>query len=193
MGKAKHALLWVEEGYLIFASEGIDGIQVERLARSIGFNKSGFYHYFGDLEGYHQELIALHEKKLQHFLLDVKGTASLDPDYLELLIRHSLMVMFQVQLLRYKNNRTFYKAGELADEKITLAIRKLWIDYMGVTEQSDLAMRYYYIVRDMFYTRISFRNFTYDFLHGLIRDARELMREIIASLVHTEIHEPPSS
>jgi AcrR family transcriptional regulator len=133
MGKAKHALLWVEEGYLIFASEGIDGIQVERLARSIGFNKSGFYHYFGDLEGYHQELIALHEKKLQHFLLDVKETASLDPDYLELLIRHSLMIMFQVQLLRYKNNRTFYKAGELADEKITLAVRKLWINYMGVT------------------------------------------------------------
>jgi AcrR family transcriptional regulator len=61
MEKVKNSLLWTEEGYNIFAKEGLDAIQVERLARILHLNKSGFYHYFGDLEGYCVELIKMHE------------------------------------------------------------------------------------------------------------------------------------
>jgi hypothetical protein len=37
---------WLDVGYKIFAHEGPEGIQVERLARILGVNKSGFYHFF---------------------------------------------------------------------------------------------------------------------------------------------------
>ena len=52
MEKHKNSSVWTEEGYRLFAKEGLDGIQVERLARILSLNKSGFYHYFGDLEGF---------------------------------------------------------------------------------------------------------------------------------------------
>mgnify|MGYP006182290595 CR=1 FL=1 len=34
---------WIEEGYSIFSSEGPASIQVERVARNLKKNKSGFY------------------------------------------------------------------------------------------------------------------------------------------------------
>jgi AcrR family transcriptional regulator len=52
MEKAKNSSAWTEVGYALFAEEGLDGIQVERLARILKLNKSGFYHYFRDLDGY---------------------------------------------------------------------------------------------------------------------------------------------
>ena len=50
----------------------------------------------------------------------------------------------------------------------------IWI----VPVNSDLGIRYYAIVRDMSYTRITFQNLNYTFLHNLVADARTIMNEI---------------
>lgn len=67
MGKTNNASVWTEGGYKIFANEGTEGIQVERLARILNLNNSGFYHYFGDLKSFIDELLKLHEKKADFF------------------------------------------------------------------------------------------------------------------------------
>ena len=72
MEKAKTSLLWATAGYELFANEGLEGIQVERLARILQLNKSGFYHYFADLEGFCQELIQLHRRKIDLLLSEVR-------------------------------------------------------------------------------------------------------------------------
>jgi AcrR family transcriptional regulator len=43
---------WIKAGYKLLGTEGMDGIKVERLARILDLNKSGFYHYFGTMEFY---------------------------------------------------------------------------------------------------------------------------------------------
>jgi AcrR family transcriptional regulator len=50
---------WLSSGYELFAQEGPDGIQVERLARILNLNKSDFYHYFGEIENFLLELMIL--------------------------------------------------------------------------------------------------------------------------------------
>jgi AcrR family transcriptional regulator len=52
--------VWIENGYALFAQDGLDGIQVERLAKMVSLNKSGFYHYFGDRESFLEELMKHH-------------------------------------------------------------------------------------------------------------------------------------
>jgi AcrR family transcriptional regulator len=178
MLKEKHSLIWLEEGYTIFAKEGMDGIQIERLARSVSLNKSSFYHYFGDLEGFYEALILLHEKNVTHFLQDVREVPNFDPGYLQLLIKHKLMIMFQVQILRYKTNHPFHKAGESLDYKINMAVRKVWSDFMFLDEHPDLAMRYYYIVRDMLYIRMNFRDLDYISLRDFMMSARRLLIDL---------------
>ena len=178
MEKLRNLSLWTEEGYHLFAREGLEGLQIERLARILQLNKSGFYHYFGDLEGYCMELTKLHHQKVKIFLEDTRQLKTLDPDYLLLLIEHTTTVMFQVQLTRTKDRYSFYNTSELVDLKVNAAVEQLWNDFLGHRHSADLAIRYYYIVRDMFYTRVSFQNFTYAFLHDLVTDAKVLIDQI---------------
>ena len=177
MEKNKNSAVWIEEGYRLFAREGLDGIQVERLARILNLNKSGFYHYFGDLEGFCTELVSLHKKKVGNFLQGMAETKRLDPDYIYLLIEYSETVIFQVQLTRSQNN-SFHEASRWVDDKVDAAIRRIWSEFMEVPDDCGGGMRYYAIVRDMFYTRISFQNLNYTFLHNLVQEVKAIMNEI---------------
>lgn len=87
-------------------------------------------------------------------------------------------VMFQVQITRNKDQYSFYEASEEADRRLNLGVRHLWLDYLGSHTNSDLAMRYYDFVRDMFYTRVSFRNFNFQFLHNLVSEAKLIIDQV---------------
>jgi len=177
MERAKNLSLWTEEGYSLFASEGLDGIQVERLSRILQLNKSGFYHYFGDMEGYCAEIVKLHHQKVKQFTTQVGELKRLDPEYLLLLIEHTPTVMFQVQLTRNKCSYSFYEASELVDRNVNLAVHKIWCDFLGVSRGGDLGLRYYFIIRDMFYARISFQNLNYPYLYDLVMEAKQLVTQ----------------
>jgi AcrR family transcriptional regulator len=178
MEKHKNSAMWTEVGYGLFAHEGWQHIQVERLARILQLNKSGFYHYFGDLEGFSLELMNMHKARINVFLQEVRQIKNLDPDYLLLLSKHAATVMFHVQLTRHRGHTSFYEVSEKIDQWIDLGVRQLWLDFIGIHSNTGLAMRYYHIVRDMFYTRASFQNLNYTFLHNLIGDAKTVMNKI---------------
>jgi AcrR family transcriptional regulator len=177
MDKARNSNAWLEEGYKLFAAEGLEGIQIERLARILQLNKSGFYHYFGDIDGYYTELIALHQKKAHDFMHELRGISSIDPDYFELVVRHKVSVMFQMQILRTGDNHSFYMVAESIDRREGVILRELWSEYLGIQDNPELALRYFAMVRDMCYARISFRDFSVEVLRALINEARSVMRQ----------------
>jgi AcrR family transcriptional regulator len=178
MEKHKNSGVWTEVGYDLFAHEGWQGIHVERLARITQLNKSGFYHYFGDLDGFAMELINLHKRNINIFLQEIRETKNLDPDYFVLLVKHAATIMFQIHLTRDKGHHSFHEVSEKVDQWINLGVRQLWLDFMGTHINGDLAMRYYYIVRDMFYTRASFQNLNYQFLKITVTEAKAIMIKI---------------
>ncbi len=51
---------WLNLGYELFSEEGHEGLQVERLSRILGKNKSGFYHFFGNRETFLESLMKMH-------------------------------------------------------------------------------------------------------------------------------------
>jgi AcrR family transcriptional regulator len=178
MEKAKNSSIWTEAGYDLFAEEGLEGIQVERLARILHLNKSGFYHYFGDLEGYCDELIRLHERNAASYMDDLIRIRSIDPDYLNLLVKYKTGIMFHLKLIRSKDNQLFYKTAEKIDQEEESLLRDLWSDYLGIHDNPSLAVRYFSIVRDVLYTRLSFANLNYSFLHGLMGEAKAIMQQM---------------
>ena len=109
---------------------------------------------------------------------EVAAIKKLDPDFLYLLIKHREMVMFQVHLTRNPGNNSFYAVSKIVDQKVSHAVQQLWCDYLDIPASSDLSMRYYTIVRDMFSTRVTFQSLNYTFLHDLVEDARTIMQEI---------------
>jgi AcrR family transcriptional regulator len=179
MEKTRNSSLWTEVGYELFASEGLEGIQVERLARILNLNKSGFYHYFGNLEVFISELLSLHEKKAEVFFEDIRNVKNIDPDYLQMVVKHKVPIMCQIQFIRIKNNSAFAKVVETIDKKEDYLLREVWSDYIGFQDKPDLAIRYFNIVRDMLHARMSMQNINHDFLRNVMAEAKELMQQIV--------------
>jgi len=177
MNKANHASVWTEQGYSLFAEEGLDGIQIERLARILQINKSSFYHYFGDMEVYCAELLRLHEQKADIFYDEIRHIKTIDPEYFQKVVEHKVTIMFQVQLYHTKSKPAYYNLAEMIDEKEGPIIQHLWNEYLGFENNSDLAIRYFVIVRDMAYRRISLQNLTCEFLRNLFTEAKAVMSQ----------------
>jgi AcrR family transcriptional regulator len=178
MDKAQKISVWTEVGYTIFAEEGRDGIQVERLARILQLNKSGFYHYFGDLEIFFEELLKLHSAKADIFFAELQDIKTIDPEYLCLLVKYKISNMFHMQLIRSPQGSSFYNAAKKLDDREDDLLSDLWSDYLGLNERPDLAIRYFDVVRDMFYARLGLQNFNYPFLHNLMTEAKTVMQQI---------------
>jgi AcrR family transcriptional regulator len=177
MEKPKGSLLWVEAGYDVFALEGINGIQVERLARILQRNKSGFYHYFGDMETYSGDLLRLHQRRAKEYLLESRTIKSIDPDYLNIVVKYKVPILFQIQCYR-SANAAFCDIAEKIDQEEDTILRALWADYLGYADKPDLASRFFNIIRDMFYGRATNQNFDYQFLQTIVTEAKSLVQQI---------------
>lgn len=179
MTKFKASEKWIDAGYDLFAHDGLEHIQIERMARILGLNKSGFYHYYGTLEIFFEQLVIHHNTKIDLLITDIQDCQNIDPDILNTLIKHDVTLMAQVHFTRNKSNPLFHSVSENSNQKIDRAILPIWAQHIGLVHNYDLASRYCRFVRDMFYTRISFENFNYYFLHVLATEAREIVEEIL--------------
>jgi AcrR family transcriptional regulator len=172
---------WIETGYKLFAEEGPEGIQVERLARILNRNKSGFYHYFGDMESFSGELMKHHYKLFDQFLKDVESCTNVDPESVKVLIKHKVTVMAQMHLVRNKSNPMFYGSHQALDDNVSQAMQPIWAKHLNISNNPELVSQYFSMIRDMFYSRITWSNFTYDFLSGIAEEAKDIITRI-----HTE-------
>lgn len=159
---------WIDAGYDLFAREGYEGLQVERLARIVGLNKSGFYHFFGDMEGFCGELLALHRKIADNYEEELKEVKTIEPDYLNLLVRYKNPLIFQIHLTRSKSNKDFQRMAEFVHQMQDSILNPVWCAYLEVDQHSDLGMRYFDIVRDTFYARVTYKNFSYELLQSVL-------------------------
>ncbi len=177
---------WLEIGYNLFAKEGPEGIQIERLARILGLNKSGFYHYFGDLESYFKQILRWHYRAYSLFIEDVSKCQNVDPEYLLVGLQHKAAVMVQMQLVRHKETVPFCGAHKELDDKLGHVVLSIWADHIDIHNNPDLVIQYHAIIRDMFYSRISWENFTLDNIRIISNEAKDIVAQVqkeIESLV----------
>jgi len=178
MPKEKSSAKWIETGYNLFAHEGPEGIHIEKIARIVGLNKSSFYHFFGTMEIFYEQLMLHHNNTVDLALKDGKSAQSLDPDYLNKVVKHKVTFMVQVQLSRHRSTPLFSKAYLSANQKIEQSIILLWNKHLGIINNRDLSLLCLRFLRDTFYSRISFEDFNYNFLHDLAMEARKIIQEI---------------
>ncbi len=162
---------WIETGYSLFCEEGHEGIQIERLSRMTGLNKSGFYHYFGDFEGFFEALMEEHHSRMNQIALVLPTLTSYDPDFLNLIVANKVCFCFHIQLARNKRIRIFEETLLSANTKLDKTASELFAKELGLSEVA--AERYHEMVRDIFFTRAEHKILTYDFLHTLLQEVKE--------------------
>jgi AcrR family transcriptional regulator len=179
MGKTKTSEKWIQAGYELFAHEGPHGLQVERLARILGLNKSGFYHYFGDANTFIVELIDHHRDCIEQYVSEIHKLKDFDPGYLQLMIKYHTVVMVHMQLGKNRNNKLFSDVYADLNSTIALAISPLWANYVNMPDNPDLAIRYFEFVRGSFNAQVRFSDLKYEILHAIVHDAKLIVEEIV--------------
>lgn len=180
MSKKNSINIWIETGYELFAAEGLEGIQVERLARVTTLNKSGYYHYFGDRESFLEHLMKYHLIQAHAIANDLRLIKNFDPDFIEILLKHSLQVIAHMQLVRNRHDKLLNEVFKQANGFVDLALLPSWAEFIGTPNNHEFALKYFEQVRDMFYSRITFKTMNHDFLKSLIYEAKGLLGEGIS-------------
>ncbi len=163
---------WIETGYELFCEEGHEGIQIERLSRITGLNKSGFYHYFGGFDTYFKNLVKEHIRLVDQLVEILPSLKSYDPEFLNLIVANKSVFCFHIQLVRNRRIKLFLETHTLANSKIDKNARILFAKELGLTE--ELAAKYHDMVRDLFFTRADFKNLNYEFLQALFKEVKEI-------------------
>jgi AcrR family transcriptional regulator len=186
MSKNNSEHSWIEAGYELFTEEGLEGLQVERLARITGLNKSGYYHYFGDRETYLEKLMDYHFKNATAFANDLKQVKHFDPEYIELLIKYASPMMFTNQLIKNRNHKLLFETQQLINQMVNPMLTKIFADFIGHKDHLEFAGKYFNQVRYMFHAQITPENMNYPFLRDFIYEAREVIQNAVELAAKTK-------
>lgn len=179
MKKTNHRQFWLETGYNLFAEEGHEGIQIERLARITGLNKSGFYHYFGDVHEFLKLLVQEHDRVIDGLLSWIGSLESYDPGFFDFMIQNKTVCFFHIQLIRNNHVKIFKEAHERNNLKIDPLVIASFSRELGLT--IEVANPFYEYLRDTFYTRVDFRQMDYEFLHSTLENFKTTVKMMIES------------
>lgn len=180
MLKTKTSQAWIEGGYALFAQDGLDGIQVERLAKFVKLNKSGFYHYFGDRESFLEELMKHHMQMGRSLVQEFNRMEQIDPDFFHILIKYTESIMADMQLVRYRQHPLLIKCFTEVNELTVTAILPKWAEFINMSDHPELARKIFEQARDMFYSRITPEKMNMEFLKSLVYEVRALVQQLIS-------------
>jgi len=169
---------WIKEGYSLLAKEGLAGIQVERLARIIGVNKSGFYHHFGDRDCYLEELTRYHETLTKKFTSEVINLKHFDPDYFEVLVEYKDSFFVEMHLGRYRVKPALKVASDYGRNVNEKKIIPLWEEYLNITGNHDLAFEIWKVVRDAVFLRLTYNDMNVESIKNAVMDMKGIFQRL---------------
>lgn len=118
---------WLKKGYEQFAKAGPQNLSISQIGKAIGASRSSFYHHFGDLEFFFDELLAAHWEACQEFDRTARENCkNLIPDLYRELAKYPLSLQFHIQLFRNRStpsfNYLFLKAFESSARNFALRL-----------------------------------------------------------------------
>ncbi|MFT4987006.1 MAG: AcrR family transcriptional regulator [Chitinophagales bacterium] len=169
---------WIEKGYTIAASEGIKNIRIESIARELDKNKSSFYHYFGDLESFENELLAHHIAEIKELAIQLARCKSMRPDVLNLFILQKTDLFFHKQL-RINRSVPRYKACfEQAFQILEDAVIQQWSTFLGLKQRQLFARTFFQLIADNFLLQITEDNFNYEWISQYLDEIHSILQRM---------------
>jgi len=166
---------WVKAGYQLLARGEMDGINVERLARVLKANKSGFYYYFGNREEYYKSLVRYHIERAQIVAAQIQQCNTIDPDVLHVIVKEKIFFLVEAQLLvKGKPLKTKVDTSE-AGRIITDELVALWRKHNEPFTDLKNALKTADTIRHFFYARLDAQNINYKSLHVLAGEIMALI------------------
>jgi AcrR family transcriptional regulator len=184
---------WIEAGYELFAAEGVNGILVEKIARVLDLNKSGFYHYFQTPDNFLNELFNHHRNVASQMAKETEHCQTLDPDYFKVVVKYKLCTLVQAQLDWEINNVLCNTVVEEVRETLERPLIPLWCKAFDLPDDPGLAHRHFTLFKNNFFGHSNTKTIKLELLHNMMIEARDVMQEIfkysIRYKMNANVHE----
>lgn len=160
------------------SEHGFSKVNVEAIARIMNKSKSSFYHYFGDWEGFEDDLLAHHLTLAKEFANEVKNCESIIPDMLNLFLAHKTDIFFHKQLRINREKPHYKKCFQSVYELFENAILKEWIGFLNLEDQSFLAAKILTLLSENFLLQITHKTYNYSWLKNYLLEVSNLLLDI---------------
>jgi AcrR family transcriptional regulator len=188
IGKEK----WLEVGYRQFAEHGPDLLSINKISHEIGTSRASFYHYFGDIGNFIDDLLSMHWQTVERFIITGKDTCqNLFPDLYDLIAEYPVSQQFSMQLFHARSNPEFNFLFIKMYEAIAkaFALKLFAMEYQLNQNENDV-YKLWLTVGETWYSRLSPQDLSSSTLQ---KHAREIMKSVsnfMNSQLYSSLREP---
>jgi AcrR family transcriptional regulator len=169
---------WIKAGYDLLGAEGVAGVKIERLARILKLNKSGFYYYFNTMEGFLRNVHEYHVRTAQEVATQLAYCNCIDPDVLLIIVRFKSFFLVESQLLVGSKIAHIHLEADEAWGIISDELIRMWQRTGEVNCDKAIVMAYLKIIRHFFYARIKTAEVEYEYLCSIAAETREVLEKV---------------
>ena len=181
---------WIEKGYEHFALFGPNNLSVNKLSKEVGFARASFYHHFGDIDIFIEELLDLHWEICQQYISIGKEECKvLYPDLYILLSQNIVPLKFNIQLFINRNvpayNYLFIKSYNEAAKIFILKLFSTQFDFKNDEDLFDL----WITVGESWYSRLDMNDLSAERIEQLSKDVMNSVLKFMSSNLYSKIQD----
>ncbi|MCU0440849.1 MAG: TetR/AcrR family transcriptional regulator [Bacteroidia bacterium] len=150
--------IWITTGYELFALQGPNNLKVEAIAKKTGKSKSSFYHYFGDLELFIEELLDYHIQQSHVIAKKEQAAKCIDPELINILIEHRADLLFSRQLRINQQVKPFFDTLQQSNLIVGNAFVSIWVKELELTLSKEQIAGIFSLALENFYLQINEQN-----------------------------------
>lgn len=188
MKTAKSYTIWLETAYILFAEKGPEKFSIKEVAKKCGLPRTNFYYYFDSKDDLLDKVIDLHFQTT----VEIFNTALITrlnvfiPDLHKVTFDFKIGIEFTKTLFKHRDipkyNDAYIKGTTLSVDIIVPKFK----EYFGITMSDAEAKKLWFTLTDTWYSRLSFDNYTVEYLCEL---SNEFMDTILPLIEHPKKHD----
>ena len=181
--------LWIEKGYEHFALYGPENLSINKLSKTTGSSRASFYHHFGDIDVFVDELLAKH-----WYLTETinssgrKECKRLLPDLYNLLEQNPLPLQFSLQLFHNRSNPEFNFVFIKSYEEIAKSFAlKLFIKHFGLLQSEREVYPLWLTLGEAWYSRLDPNDLTSETLQKHSEEILQNLSKFVNSALYNHL------
>lgn len=184
---------WIEKGYEHFAFYGPENLSINRISKEIGSSRASFYHHFGDIDVFIEELLDMHwEISRQFSSAGTEKCQKLFPDLYELIAQYPIPLLFARQLFFNRNIPAFnFMFINMFIEHSNAFILKLFSEQFGLHETKETTYNLWLTVTESWYSRLDPDDLSAEKMQQLAKDIMNSVLKFLSSDLYSKLQNKP--
>ena len=179
----------IEKGYERFALYGPENLSINKLCKETGSSRASFYHHFGDIENFTEELLDMHwQINQQYCSIGARECKNYFPDLYLLLEQYPIPLQFSKQLFLNRNNPAFnYLFMKTYNASARAFILKIFAEQFGLHQNDEDIYNLWLTVGESWYSRLDINNLSAEKMQKLAEEIVNSVLKFISSGVYSKM------